>query len=106
MSDALAVVTVFALCGLAFAGLALTVGRHWGDLVDRRRDPPRRLVARLRVAAALCLAAALSVAVRHEGVGFGLLLWVLALSAAALAVAAGVTALTAGTATTRNAKPR
>ncbi len=93
MSDAWAMVTVFGLCGLAFAGLALTVGRHWGDLVDRRRDPPRRLVTRLRLAAALCLAAALSVAVRHQGVGFGLLLWTLALSVAALSVAAGITAM-------------
>lgn len=93
MPDALAVLTVFGLCGLAFAGLALTVDRHWRDLVDRRRDPPRRLVTRLRLAATLCLGAALSVALRHEGVGFGLLLWALALSAAALAVTAGVTVM-------------
>jgi hypothetical protein len=93
MSDAWAMVLVFGLCGLAFAGLALAVGRHWGDLVDRRRAPPRRLVTRLRLAAALCLAAALSVAVRHQGVGFGLLLWALSMSAAALAAAAGITAM-------------
>ncbi|PWC77016.1 DUF3325 family protein [Azospirillum sp. TSH64] len=91
MPDALMLPGLFGLCYFAFAALALSVERHWRDLVESRRGPPRRTVFRLRLAALLCLAAALSVAVRHDGTGFGLLLWVLALSAAALAVAATVT---------------
>ncbi|MBK1838480.1 DUF3325 domain-containing protein [Azospirillum sp. YIM B02556] len=91
MADALSLPGLFGLCYLAFAALALTVERHWRDLIDPRRAPPRRTVFRLRLAALLCMAAALSVAVRQGGTAFGILLWVLALSAGALAVAATVT---------------
>ncbi|MBY6261014.1 DUF3325 family protein [Azospirillum sp. 412522] len=90
MPDVLPLPGLFGLCYLAFAALALTVERHWRDLVDSRRGPPRRTVFRLRLAALLCIAAALSVAVRHEGAGFGILLWALALSAGALAVSATI----------------
>lgn len=91
MPEILALPAVLALCYLAFAALALTVERHWRDLVDSRRSPSRRTVLRLRLAAALCLAAALSVAVRSEGTGFGLLLWALALTVGAVAVSATIT---------------
>ncbi|SMF88987.1 Protein of unknown function [Azospirillum oryzae] len=91
MPDVLSFPAIFGLCYIAFAALALTVERHWRDLVDSRRPPPRRTVLRLRCAAALSLTAALSAAVHRDGAGFGILLWVLALTAGALAVSATVT---------------
>ncbi|GLR81810.1 DUF3325 domain-containing protein (plasmid) [Azospirillum oryzae] len=91
MPDILSFPAIFGLCYLAFGALALTVERHWRDLVDSRRALPRRTVLRLRCAAVLCMAAALSAAVHRDGAGFGILLWVLALTAGALAVSATVT---------------
>lgn len=91
MPEPLSLPAVFGLCYLAFAALALTVERHWRDLVESRHPPPRRTVLRLRLAAALCLGAALSLAVRDSGPGFGILMWVLTLTAGAIAVSATIT---------------
>ncbi len=95
MHDAVALLAVFALATLGFAAAALAMERHWRDLVNKRHGPSRRLVARLRRGGALSMAAALAVAVQRDGAAFGILLWCLALTAGALAVAAAVTWTTA-----------
>lgn len=95
------------LCAvLGFAALAVPMDRHWRDLIDGRRGPGRRTLVGLRCAAALLLGTALVLAIHRDGLGFGLLLWTLALSAAALAVSAVVSVMTARMMTTQTVARR
>lgn len=95
MHDALSLLAVFALVYLGFAALALTIERHWRDLVDGRGGPLHRTAMRLRLSGLVCATVALGVAVLRDGVPFGFLLWTLALSVGALAVSATLTRMTA-----------
>lgn len=95
MRDALTLLAVFALLYLGCAALAMTLDRHWHDLVDRRNGPLRRTVQRLRLSGAVCAAAALALAIQRDGGTFGLLLWCLALTVGAFAVSATLTWRTA-----------
>lgn len=95
MPDGLVPPLLFGLAYLGFAALALTVERHWRDLVEARAQASRRIVSVLRMTGGVALAAALAGAVAWDGWSFGILLWVLMLTAGAMAVAATVTVATA-----------
>ncbi|PWC35916.1 DUF3325 domain-containing protein [Azospirillum sp. TSO35-2] len=95
MLDGLLLLAGFVLAYLGFAAVALTLERHWRDLIDRRRGPLRRTVVRLRLSGTVCAVAALVVAIQRDGAAFGVLLWLLLLTVGALAVAATITWRTA-----------
>lgn len=82
-----------ALLASAYAGftlLALSQDRHWHHLGGARHCPPR--AARLlRVAGYGLLLASLGLAILRDGPSFGALLWVAALTVAALAVVCTLT---------------
>jgi len=76
---------VFLTAYLGFALLALSQARHWWRVAAT--DPPRTGVRLRRGAGAALLAASLALALLRDGPSFGALLWVTAISLAALAVA-------------------
>lgn len=101
MHDGLMLLAVFALAYAGFAAIALTLDRHWRDLVDGRASPLRRMVRRLRLSGGVCAVMALAVAILRDGAAFGSLLWVLALTTGAVAVNATITWRTALSRTSR-----
>lgn len=86
MPEGLFTVLAAALNLLAFALMALGQERHWctvaHDAVETRVD-----AAWLHGTALACHVASLLLFIRDQGPSFGSLLWVLALSAAAMAIA-------------------
>ncbi|WP_044563136.1 DUF3325 domain-containing protein [Azospirillum sp. B4] len=88
MPEAPFLIAVFALAYAGMALAALGLDRHWRDLVDPRRPASRRQVRCLRAGAIACGLAALAPALACDGMAIGLLLWISALTAGALAVGA------------------
>lgn len=85
MSEALLLILVFLFAFSGFALFAMSQAKHWRRIVGAKKDPPRPRIK--RVAGAALLLAALACALLRDGPSFGAILWALALSVAAFAVA-------------------
>lgn len=86
MRDALLLAGIWAGSYLGFCAMALSLDRHWAQVMPQS-EVPAPVRRRLRALAIACFCAALVVACRHDGPAFGALHWSLSLFAAAMAVA-------------------
>jgi len=85
MPEALLLVSLFAAGYLAFAVLALSQARHWRQVAGAA-PPARGRIRAMRTLGAVLLGLAYALALYRDGPSFGTLLWVTALSVAAMAV--------------------
>ncbi|QGZ38149.1 uncharacterized protein DUF3325 [Pseudoduganella flava] len=88
--SALQLLAAAALCYGGFACLALAMPDHWVQ-AGGRQEAAATLCRPLRRAGAMLLAAAYALCVCRDGASFGTLLWVVLVSAGALAVALTLT---------------
>jgi hypothetical protein len=86
MSGVFYMVAVFALCHAGFGALSVAMQRHYADMHGRGQEAPPALRRRLQATGAAALALALGAAVLKAGAGHGPLLWLGAMTAAALAL--------------------
>lgn len=86
MVDALLLLLIFVSSYLAFACFALAQWRHWHAAVGSERLP-RQATRSLRAAGGVLLVLSCIVAVAHEGIDYGALLFCTLVSVAALSVA-------------------
>lgn len=86
MRDAALLVATWVLAYLGFAGLALSMERHWLDVMCSAAVSGH-VAHRLRSLACFCLAAGLVAACWRDGPAFGGLLWVMSSVVAGIAVA-------------------
>ncbi len=85
MVDGLLLIAVYASACAGFACLALSQRKHWHRVLTG--EPSRPVVNTLRTLGGTLLALSLAVGLLRDGPSFGSLLWVTAISLAALAVA-------------------
>jgi hypothetical protein len=79
-------VAVLALCHAGFGALSVAMQRHYADMHGRGQEAPPALRRRLHAAGASALVLAFAAAVLHAGSGHGPLIWVGAMTTAALAL--------------------
>ncbi|MFT4241644.1 MAG: DUF3325 domain-containing protein [Acidovorax sp.] len=84
MREAALLAAALLACTLGMAWLALAMQAHWAQV---RPDAPQRGVLRLRVLGILALIASLVLCVAADHASMAVLVWVMALAAAALVVA-------------------
>ncbi len=87
VTKAALLVLALGLCSLGMAWLAVAMGTHWQQVRGNDAPPSPFAVRALRVQGAVTLLAALLVCLRADHASMAVLVWVMALTGAALAVA-------------------
>lgn len=84
MNGVLYMVAVFALCHAGFGALSVAMQRHYADMHGRGQEAAPALRRRLQATGAAALLLAFGAAVIKAGGGHGPLIWLGAMTAAAL----------------------